>query len=794
MKLLKSILITILIFSAFSVKSQIYLTEGFEIGSRPDEWTEETVVGNEPWRFRNGGHSPNDNNWLVPPDADDITRNPPAAYEGTYNAIFFKQGNNNERTKLITPELNLMGGASVELSFYLCQVPWTFEGSTGWDILRVYYRVSQDDSWVLMHEYLDPIYEWDKQILVLPVLSSTYQIAFEGHTRWGNGTCIDNVIIEEKGLQPLYIDEIDFQQPFSNYIPSGSPDVPVLRMDFRVFGNTDSVLLDYINFTSLNTSDNDILPNGVKLYSTLTQKFTTENPLGSPTNFTSGVAGFSNLNYSMPPGQSYLWLAYDIDINAGHGNILDVKVTANNIKAGDNFYPATDQSPLGDRTIYETIYAENFEGSHNWILTGEFEVGTPDGSGGVPGNPNPSEAFSGTKILGTDLTGLGMNPYHYESDLNELASYRATTPGIGAFYYKNLNIFFRRYLNIEVWDHSSIQISSDDGTTWNTIWENTSYLSDFQWSQSQIPVPNEYSRSENLKIRYQLGTTDAQNNYTGWNIDDVYLTGEFISKDVGVSEWIYPISGSGHSATDSVTVRIVNYGGAIITDPVPMAYSFDGGVSWVVDNMTQNIPIGGSVVYTFPSKVDLSSPGLRSSVMAKTMLPGDQYAENDQILTQLYIVPTYIPPYVENFESNDGYWRVMGNNIWEHGSPAGAVIDTSSSGTQSWVTGLSQKYEDLISQKNQIIFEDDFETNREWTFTGEFERNIPSNMFLPYFAYSGLYCIGTDLSGQGSNPYYYENGITSGTSYTATTPAIDVSSYSNLNITYESWTDRKSVV
>lgn len=787
MKLLRTILLAILIFPVFSVKSQIYLSEGFETGSRPDEWTEETVVGNEPWRFRNGGHSPNDNNWLVPPDAYDITRNPPAAYEGTYNAIFFKQGNNNERTKLITPELNLMGGASVELSFYLCQVPWTFEGSTGWDILRVYYRVSQADSWVLLHEYLDPIYEWEKQSLVLPNISSSYQVAFEAQTRWGYGTCVDNVLIEETGLQPMYIGEIDFEQPFSHNIPSGSSDVPILRMDFKVYGNSDSVLLDYINFRSLNTSDGDIQPNGVKIYSTTNQQFTTDNPLGAPTNFVSGVASFNNLNHTLPPGQSYLWLAYDVDINAGHGNILDVKVSANDIKANDSFYPASEQSPFGDKTVFETIYKQDFEGVHNWTLTGEFEVGSPNGSGGILGNPNPSYAFSGTKSLGTDITGLGVHPYHYENDLNELASYKASSPNIDAFFYKSLNIFFQRYLNIEVWDNSSIQISSDNGTTWNTVWESTSYLSDFQWAQFQIPIPNEYSRSENIKIRYQLGTTDAQNNYTGWNIDDVYLTGEFISKDVGVTDWIYPLSGSGHSVSDSVTVRIENFGGANITDPVPLAYSFDGGAIWVIDIMTQNIPIGGSVLFTFPTKVDLSTPGLRPSVMAKTILPGDQYEDNDQISTQLYIVPTYTPPYFENFESNNGYFRGIGNNIWEYGVPAGAVIDSSSSGTQSWVTGLDQEYDGLVSQKNQIVFEDDFEVNKPWIFSGEFERNIPSNMYLPYFAYSGLYCIGTDLSGQGSNPYYYENGITSGNSFSAVSPAIDVSSYSNLNLTYESW-------
>ncbi|KPL09220.1 MAG: hypothetical protein AMS26_23120, partial [Bacteroides sp. SM23_62] len=773
----------------FAGNSQItYLTEGFEAGYVPyPPWDQEYVSGSEPWRFRNGGHSPNDNNWQVPPEQIDITRNPPAAYEGTYNAIFFKQGDNNERTKLITPMLDLEGGTSVELSFYLCQIPWTFEGSTGWDVLRVYYKNTEEGPWVLLHEYLDPVYEWELQTLVLPNLSSTYYVAFEGHTRWGYGTCIDNIVIEEKGLQPLWIGDIDFQQSFANFIPSGTPNVPVLRVDFKVYGNTDSAMLDRIQFTSLNTSDSDILPNGVKLYSTDNQLFSTANPLGSPTNFISGTASFTGLNHSLPRGHSYLWLTYDLNVNATHGNILDVMVAAGGILANDTLYPSSSQSPDGEIMIYETRYSQDFEGSHNWELTGEFEVDTPDGMGGTPGNPNPPQAFSGVKILGTDVTGLGAFPYHYEPGLSEATSYRATSPTIDVKYYKNLNLFYKRYFNIEVWDQSSIQVSTDNGSTWNTFWQNSTYLSDFQWVQEMLPIPDEYARTDQLKIRYQLGPTDGLNNYSGWNIDDVYLTGEFISKDVGVSEWIYPLSGSGHTADDSVTVRIVNYGGAEISPPVPVAYSFNGGETWTVNHMTQQIPVGGSVIFTFPTRVDLTVPGLRSSVLAKTVLPGDQYSGNDKVTTALYIVPTYTPPHAENFEPNDGYWRTSGSPIWAYGTPNGAVINTASSGTKSWATGLTEEYGDLLSQPYLTIFEDGFETDMGWTFSGEFERAVPSNMYPPYFAFDGYYCIGTDMSGQGTTPYYYENGISAGTAYTATSPAFDVHNYSNLTVGFASW-------
>lgn len=784
--LLRSILIGIVLNPIVPVDSQIYLTEGFETGAKPDGWTEEFISGTEPWRFRNGGHSPNDNNWLVPPGQKDITRNPPAAYEGTYNAIFFKQGDNNERTMLTSPEMDLLGGADLELSFYLCQIPWTFEGAAGWDVLRVYYKVSQTSPWILLHEYLDPIYSWTRQTLVLPNASSTYYIGFEGHTRWGYGTCIDNIKVESKGIQPYWIRDIGFQQLFTKSVPSGSSDVPVMRVDFTLLGNTGNAILDKIRFTSLNTADSDIKPGGVKLYSTGSQTFSTATPLGSPTDFISGIADFSGLNYIMPAGQSYLWLTYDIKSEAAYGNILDARVAVNGILANDSLYPSVEKSPDGYRLVHRTQYFENFESTHNWSLTGEFEVGSPSGKGGSPGNPDPASAFSGSKILGTDLSGIGPHLYNYEPEIGEAASYKATSPVIDLFYYKNLNIFFQRHLNIEVWDNSSVQVSTDNGNSWNTIWKNTSYVNDFQWEPQQIPIPDAYSRTNQLKIRYQLGPTDVQNSYSGWNIDDIYITGEFITKDAGVSEWIYPLSGSGHTAYDSVTVRITNYGGAAITDPVPVSISFNSGLSWVTDIMNTDIPIGGSVIFTLPSKMDLSVPGPRSA-LAKTILPGDQYPGNDKISNSIYIVPTFKPPYAENFETSGGFWRAMGNEIWEYGTPAGSVINSASSGIKSWVTGLTETYEDIITRKNKIIFEDDFEFDQEWTFTGEFERNSPNYAFLPYFANSGYHCLGIDLSGKGAKVYKYENGISPASAYTATSRAFDVRNYSNLIVSFSSW-------
>ena len=57
-----------LVCSALELDAQtIYFKEGFELGKKPDNWTEEAVEGNVPWRYRNGGYNPADPNLTTPP-------------------------------------------------------------------------------------------------------------------------------------------------------------------------------------------------------------------------------------------------------------------------------------------------------------------------------------------------------------------------------------------------------------------------------------------------------------------------------------------------------------------------------------------------------------------------------------------------------------------------------------------------------------------------------------------------------------------------------------------------------
>ena len=87
------------------------------------------------------------------------------------------------------------------------------------------------------------------------------------------------------------------------------------------------------------------------------------------------------------------------------------------------------------------------------------------------------------------------------------------------------------------------------------------------------------------------------------------------------------------------------------------------------------------------------------------------------------------------------------------------------------------------------IFEDDFETNKGWTLTGEFERNAPGGLggehgnADPASAHGGSYVLGVDLTGLGTYSGDYEINL-SDRAYAATSPDIDCSNYTNVQMTF----------
>jgi hypothetical protein len=103
--------------------------------------------------------------------------------------------------------------------------------------------------------------------------------------------------------------------------------------------------------------------------------------------------------------------------------------------------------------------------------------------------------------------------------------------------------------------------------------------------------------------------------------------------------------------------------------------------------------------------------------------------------------------------------------------------------TNSTISGASNPW---------VLFSDDFETNKGWTLTGEFQRGAPLGLGGsngnpdPTSAYSGLNVLGVDLTGLGANPGDYEPFITN-RAYQAISPTINCSGYTNIVLNFQRW-------
>ena len=151
-----------------------YLSEGFEGGALPTDWSYIYESGTRDWAYQDG-----DNSSL-------------SAHNGSYNAIF--SGNySDDATKLVTPEIDLSGATAPQLEFWHAQDDWGGDQDT----LAVYYRTSPTDTWHYLGGWTNSISSWTKETFNLPSPSATYQIAFHGYEGYGYGVVLDDVVVQE---------------------------------------------------------------------------------------------------------------------------------------------------------------------------------------------------------------------------------------------------------------------------------------------------------------------------------------------------------------------------------------------------------------------------------------------------------------------------------------------------------------------------------------------------------------------------------------------------------------------
>lgn len=139
-------------------------------------------------------------------------------------------------------------------------------------------------------------------------------------------------------------------------VSPGSADAPMLRITLPSTGIVGNHSLTRIRFNTNNTSNSDVITNGVKLW--------TGNATGPLTQIGSGLSivgdsvSFTGLNVNLPSGTNYLWLTYSVSGSATLGNNLDASlpiggISINNVNgsAAVGTAPGSALDPSGNCNI-----------------------------------------------------------------------------------------------------------------------------------------------------------------------------------------------------------------------------------------------------------------------------------------------------------------------------------------------------------------------------------------------------------------------------------------------------------
>jgi gliding motility-associated-like protein len=205
--------------------------------------------------------------------------------------------------------------------------------------------------------------------------------------------------------------------------------------------------------------------------------------------------------------------------------------------SGNTFDPAS--AGVGQHTItytydYDvvTIFEDDFDPqpqpgwTHGGTNGDSWEWGNPQGGNGSSSfsNPDPvmdhSSSNTDNNVYGEGLSdgeGSGIGGY-YNNSQEWLLS-----PSFDCSNIRNTTLNFWRYCNVEDgYDGAVVEITTDGGNTWHTLW--SGYPQDDEWTFQSINISAYADGQSNVQVRWRTHS-DGSITYSGWNIDDVRITG-----------------------------------------------------------------------------------------------------------------------------------------------------------------------------------------------------------------------------------------------------------------------------
>lgn len=153
------------------------------------------------------------------------------------------------------------------------------------------------------------------------------------------------------------------------------------------------------------------------------------------------------------------------------------------------------------------------------------------GQKGYIGNADPTTDHTAgntiNKVAGQGLLASDTkqgNSGHYNNSSEWIQS-----PAINCSDYYNIVLEYYRWANFEPgYDRAIIEVSTN-GTTWVAVFNSTS-LQDNQWVFHRIDISAYTDRQTTVYIRWR-SESDGSVFYSGWNIDDVIVSGTYNTND-----------------------------------------------------------------------------------------------------------------------------------------------------------------------------------------------------------------------------------------------------------------------
>lgn len=169
----------------------------------------------------------------------------------------------------------------------------------------------------------------------------------------------------------------------------------------------------------------------------------------------------------------------------------------------------------------EVLHRWDLSVDPGWEMAGEWAFGVPTGEGGDSfGLPDPTSGATGSNVLGINLEGdfsieLG-GPWYLTSPEFDCREVTGTT------------LHFMRWLNMDWQPYviSTIEVSND-GETWTQIWINDEWVevAEDAWSAHEFDISAVADGHESVKVRWSYTINAGAWAYSGWNLDDIEITG-----------------------------------------------------------------------------------------------------------------------------------------------------------------------------------------------------------------------------------------------------------------------------